>query len=74
MSTATAHVTARVSCSSCHSAIELECRGLPGFWGYQSYNEYHCPACGKQNHARTTGAIVSARLLRGGERTDAGRP
>ena len=55
----------RVTCPSCHGAVELECRGVDGFWGYETYNEYFCPYCRKQNHQRTAGAIVSARTPAG---------
>jgi hypothetical protein len=59
--TAPSHVVERVWCASCRRAVDLECRGLPGFWGYRTYNEYFCPYCRKQNHARTPGAVVSVR-------------
>ncbi len=59
--TAPPHVILEASCASCHRPLELECEGLQGFWGYQTYNEYFCPHCGKQGHARSSGAIVSAR-------------
>jgi hypothetical protein len=59
--TAPSHVVQHGQCASCHRAVELQCRGLSGFWGYLTYNEYFCPYCGKQNHARTQGAVVSAR-------------
>jgi hypothetical protein len=55
-------VILRVHCAHCHGAVELECEGLPGFWGYETYNEYFCPHCRKQNHQRSAGAIVSARV------------
>jgi hypothetical protein len=67
MSVATAHVIVRTSCAHCHGAVELECKGLTGFWGYASYYEYLCPHCGKQNHERTTGTIVAARAVLGVE-------
>jgi hypothetical protein len=35
---------------------------LSGFWGYKTYNEYACPHCRKQNHERTAGTVVSARV------------
>ena len=47
------------------SDIELECRGLQGFWGYLTYNAYVCPHCRKQNHALSTGAVIAARLRSG---------
>jgi hypothetical protein len=59
--TAQTHVRQHARCASCHRAVNLECQGLPGFWGYSTYNEYFCPHCGKQNHALTTGSVVSAR-------------
>jgi predicted RNA-binding Zn-ribbon protein involved in translation (DUF1610 family) len=52
-----------VTCASCHKPIELECEALPGFWGYKTHNEFFCPHCGKQNHARSTGKIIAARAL-----------
>jgi hypothetical protein len=61
MATVSPHVIVNVSCASCHRAIELECEGLPGFWGYRTHNEFFCPYCHKQNHALTSGAVVSAR-------------
>jgi hypothetical protein len=59
---APAHVLLRVQCGSCLGAVDLECEGLQGFWGYETHNEYFCPHCRKQNHHRTTGSIVSARV------------
>jgi hypothetical protein len=59
----TAHVITRSRCAHCGSAVELECEGLPGFWGYPTYNEYFCPHCRKQNHTRSTGAVISTRLV-----------
>jgi Zn finger protein HypA/HybF involved in hydrogenase expression len=56
------HVISRVSCAHCRGAIELECEGLTGFFGYRTYNEYFCPHCRKQNHALSTGAVLSARV------------
>ena len=57
--TSPAHVVVEATCASCHRVLDLECAGLQGFYGYQTYNEYFCPLCGKQGHARTPGAIVS---------------
>ena len=54
-------VILRVRCAHCDGAVELECEGLPGFWGYQTYNEYACPHCRKQNHVRSSGAVIVAR-------------
>jgi predicted RNA-binding Zn-ribbon protein involved in translation (DUF1610 family) len=48
-------------CASCDRPVELECKGREGFWGYESYNEYMCPHCGKRNVALTPGTIVTAR-------------
>jgi hypothetical protein len=56
------HVLQRARCAHCDAELELECEPLSGFYGYRTYNEYFCPRCRKQNHARTTGAIVAARL------------
>jgi hypothetical protein len=64
-------VSVRIACTSCHRAVNLECEGPPGFWGYQTYNEYFCPVCRKQNHARTPGAVVSARAEEDDARTPA---
>lgn len=55
------HVLVRARCASCQKPLELECRGYDGFWGYESYNEYFCPHCGKRNVQLCTGTIVSAR-------------
>lgn len=57
-----AHVVLCVRCAHCHGAVELECEGLQGFWGYETYNEYFCPHCRKQNHERTPGAVITARV------------
>jgi hypothetical protein len=54
-------VTVSAACAHCRGAVELACEGLPGFWGYETYNEYFCPHCRKQNHQLTPGAIVAAR-------------
>lgn len=56
-----AHVIQFARCASCEGPVELECKGREGFWGYESYNEYLCPHCGKRNVALCTGTIVSAR-------------
>ena len=53
-------VTRTVHCESCQGLVELQCQGLGGIVMYETYNEYLCPHCGKQNHARTPGAIVTA--------------
>lgn len=52
----------KVRCAHCSGRVELECEGLPGFWGYRTYNEFFCPHCRKQNHQLTPGAIVEARF------------
>lgn len=57
------------SCASCGSALELECEGLQGFYGYPTYNEYFCPRCRKQNHVRSPGAVVTVRVARTGRST-----
>ena len=54
-------VLQNVQCASCKGAVELGCEGLGGITMYETYNEYFCPHCRKQNHARTAGHIVSAR-------------
>ena len=56
-------VLVRTRCAHCQAELELECDPLPGFWGYRTHNEFFCPACRKQNHARTTGAIVEVRAV-----------
>lgn len=61
MAFASPHVVLQVRCASCGSAIELECEGVDGFRGYETYNEYVCPNCKKRNVARTPGAIVVVR-------------
>jgi hypothetical protein len=57
-----ARVTMLVRCAHCDQPVELESEGLPGFWGYRTYNEYLCPHCRKQNHQLTDGGIVAARF------------
>jgi hypothetical protein len=47
-------------CKSCGRSVELECEGASGVAGYKTHHEYACPHCHKQNHALTSGAIVSA--------------
>jgi hypothetical protein len=56
------HVILRTRCTSCHGAVELECEGLQGFWGYQTYNEYICPHCKKKNIQQSSGTIISTRV------------
>ena len=64
------HVVVHVRCASCDGAVELECKGLQGFWGYRTFNEYFCPQCRKQNHILSTGAVVAVRA----EMPEAPRP
>ena len=52
-------------CASCQKPVELVCKGLDGFWGYESYNEYLCPHCRKHNVALCPGTILSARAPTG---------
>jgi hypothetical protein len=59
--TGAGHVRLQTRCAHCRGGVELDCEPLQGFWGYKTYNEYFCPHCRKQNHERTTGAIVAAR-------------
>jgi hypothetical protein len=58
--TAAAHVDVRATCASCGREARLECEGLPGFWGYPTFNEYFCPHCRARNYVRSSGAIVAA--------------
>ena len=55
------HLLVTERCASCGGSVELDCEGISGYAGYQTYNEYLCPLCQKLNHARTFGAIVSTR-------------
>jgi hypothetical protein len=57
-----ARVIRRTHCEHCRAEVELECQGLQGFWGYETYNDYHCPRCRKRNIARSPGAVTSVRL------------
>jgi hypothetical protein len=54
-------VRLRTTCESCHRALELECEGIAGMAGYETYNEYVCPHCRKLNRARTPGQVISVR-------------
>jgi hypothetical protein len=54
-------VRVRTICESCHRALELECEGIAGMAGYETYNEYVCPLCRKLNRAKTPGRVISAR-------------
>ena len=57
------HVLLTVHCAHCRGAVELECEGLPAYLGYQTYHEYACPHCRKQNIQRTTGEILAVRAV-----------
>jgi hypothetical protein len=61
MSFLPAYVVLKVHCAHCHGAVQLECEGLHGYLGYETYNEYFCPHCRKQNHQLSAGGVVSAR-------------
>ena len=54
-------IRVRTTCESCHRALELECEGIAGMAGYETYNEYVCPRCRKLSRARTPGRVISAR-------------
>jgi len=54
-------VSIRTSCTNCHKAIELECEGIAGPAGYETYSEYICPRCRKLSRVKTPGHIISAR-------------
>ena len=60
-------VILRVRCAHCQGQVELECEGLQGFWGYNTFNEYSCPHCRKQNNQLSSGPVVSARVLPEGD-------
>ena len=49
-----------VTCDSCRRDVELQCAGIAGTAGYETYNEYFCPHCRKLNRARTPGRILAA--------------
>jgi hypothetical protein len=53
-----------VQCESCRRAVELECEGISGVAGYETFNEYLCPHCRKLNRPRTPGHIISIRAAR----------
>jgi len=52
-----------VRCASCEAPLELACGGLGGTVLYETYNEFACPVCRKQNHARTPGHILAVRRV-----------
>ena len=54
-------VSRSIACESCARAVELECEGIAGMAGYETYNEYVCPHCRKLNRVRTPGSVISAR-------------
>ncbi len=54
-------VSRQAHCTSCHGRIELQSEGLGGLVRYETYTEYLCPHCHKQNHARMPGQIQSVR-------------
>jgi len=56
-----APVSIRITCDSCGSALQFLCEGVAGVAGYDTYNEYVCPACDKLGRARTPGPITSVR-------------
>lgn len=53
-------VRVRRTCDNCHRAVELECEGIAGMAGYETYSEYVCPRCRKLSRAQTPGRIISA--------------
>jgi hypothetical protein len=53
-----------VHCDSCRGAVELDCEGISGVAGYETFNEYSCPHCRKLNRPRTPGHILSIRAAR----------
>jgi predicted RNA-binding Zn-ribbon protein involved in translation (DUF1610 family) len=55
-----AAVRVRRLCDICHRTNDLDCAGIAGVAGYETYNEYVCPHCGKLTRARTPGRITSA--------------
>jgi hypothetical protein len=50
-----------VACESCRKRVALECEGIAGMAGYETYNEYICPHCRKLSRARTPGSVISVR-------------
>ena len=54
-------VRVHTTCDSCNKPVALECEGIAGVAGYETYNEYVCPHCRKLNRARTPGQVISAR-------------
>jgi phage FluMu protein Com len=61
MSYSSTPVCLRTSCENCHRAVELECEGIAGPAGYETYSEYVCPSCRKLNRVKTPGNIISTR-------------
>jgi hypothetical protein len=53
-----------VHCDSCRRPVELDCEGISGVAGYETFNEYFCPHCRKLNRPRTPGHILSIRAAR----------
>jgi hypothetical protein len=53
-----------VACESCKRPVELECEGIAGVAGYETFQEYFCPYCRKVNRPRTPGHIIAARAAR----------
>jgi hypothetical protein len=49
----------RVTCENCQKPIELDCEGLAGPAGYETYNEFFCPHCNGLCRARTPGTILT---------------
>jgi len=56
-------IRVRTTCESCHRALELECEGIAGMAGYETYNEYVCPLCRKLNRVKTPGQVISSRPI-----------
>ena len=54
-------VSRRVACESCTRAVELECEGIAGMAGDETYKAYVCPSCRTLNRVRTPGGVISAR-------------
>jgi hypothetical protein len=54
-------VRVAVQCESCHRGVDLECEGVSGVAGYETYQEYFCPYCRKLNRPKTPGHILFVR-------------